>query len=97
MIIVNVTYTMKEGKTADEFLSELEYSGFAEHCRKEPGNRAYQYHCSADDSKHLYLLEKWEDEAALKTHMETENFAAISQMTERYALDMDLNKVDTGD
>ena len=96
MIIVNVTYTMKKGKTADEFLSELEFSGFAAHCRREPGNHAYQYHCSADDPEHLYLLEKWDDEAALKTHMETENFAAISSLTERYAADMELNRLDTG-
>ncbi len=95
MIIVNVTYTMKKGKNADEFLSELEYSGFADHCRKEPGNHAYQYHCSADDPEHLYLLEKWDDEAALKVHMETENFAAISHLTDRYAEHMDLQKVNT--
>ena len=93
MIIVNVTYTMKEGVRAADFLHELENTGLAPYCRTERGNHAYQYHCA--DDRHLYLLEKWDDEECLAAHMATENFARISRLTEQYAADMDLRKVDT--
>ena len=93
MIIVCVTYTMREGVRAADFLNELESAGLAPYCRKEKGNHCYRYHCG--DDRHLYLLEKWDDEACLSAHMATENFAEISRLTERYTVDMDLRKVDT--
>ena len=96
MILVTVTYTMKEGRQAADFLKELEDSGLAPHCRRENGNYCYQYHCPADRSDRLYLLEKWKDESCLKTHMATENFAKISRLTDRYAEHMDMRTVDTG-
>ena len=93
MIIVNVTYTMKEGVRAADFLNELENTGLAPYCRTERGNHCYKYHYM--DDKYLYLLEKWDDEECLTAHMATENFAKISRLTEQYAADMDLRKVDT--
>lgn len=96
MIIVSVTYTMKQGRQASDFLRELEDSGFAPYCRTENGNSLYQYYCPADGSNRLYLLEKWKDEGCLKTHMATENFAKISRLTDVYAENMDMRTVDTG-
>ena len=96
MIILNVTYQMKQGISPADFVNALEESGLAPFCRQEKGNHSYRYFYPADGESQVLLLEKWDDEAALNVHMETENFAAISQVTERYAEDMELNKVDTG-
>ncbi len=96
MIVLNVTYTMKEGKMAADFLNELESTGLAPFCRQEKGNYCYRYFCPADGENILFLLERWEDEDCLTAHTKTENFAKIGQVKENYVEHVDIQKYQAG-
>lgn len=97
MIILNVTYTMKEGKKAADFLHELETSGLAPYCRKESGNICYRYFYPADGENLLFLLEKWADEEALAAHGKTENFAKIGELKTTFVESTEIRKFTVDD
>ena len=92
MIVLNVTYTMKEGVEATDFVAALEGRGLAPYCRKEKGNQSYRYFFPADGKEQVFLLEKWEDEDCLNAHMKTENFAKIGQTKGDFVETTDLQK-----
>ena len=97
MIILNVTYTMKEGKKAADFQHELETSGLAPYCRKESGNICYRYYFPADGENLLFLLEKWADEEALTAHGKTENFAKIGELKTTFVESAEIRKFTVDD
>ena len=92
MVILNVIYTMKEGKKAADFWNELEETGLAPYCRTEKGNHRYQYFSPCNGENTLFLLENWEDDECLAAHMATENFAKIGAVKEKYVESVDLKK-----
>ncbi len=90
MVVLNVTFYMKEGKKAADLLNELESGGFAPYSRTEQGNICYRYFYPADGENILFLLEKWDNADVLKAHMHTENFARMGEVTNKYAENTEL-------
>lgn len=97
MIVLNVTYTMQDGKKAEDFLKELENQGLAPYCRSEPGNICYRYFFPADGENLLFLLEKWTDESALASHGKTENFARIGELKTIFVESTEVRKFKVSD
>ena len=92
MIVLNVTYELKENVSPADFVIELEENGLAPYCRQEKGNICYSYFYPADGSSQVLLLEKWEDEESLTAHAQTENFARIGQVKNQYVESTDIQK-----
>ena len=92
MIILNVTYQMKQGISPADFVNALEESGLAPFCRQEKGNYSYRYFYPADGGDQVLLLEKWENEECLTAHTKTENFAKIGQVKNQYVESTDIRK-----
>ena len=92
MIVLNVTYTMKENVSPADFVNALEENGLSPYCRREKGNICYSYFYPADGGSQVLLLEKWEDEESLTAHAQTENFARIGQIKNQYVEATDIKK-----
>ncbi len=92
MVVLNVMYTMKEGKRAEDFLDKLENLGLAPYCRKERGNICYRYFLPADEENQLFLLEKWENKEALTAHGRTDNFARIGEIKSDFVESVEVQK-----
>lgn len=82
MLILHVTYTLKTGNS-HEFIAELE-QGPAPAVRTEDGNICYDYFIPVGDDRHVLLIEKWHDEAALSAHMQTPNMELIRSIKNKY-------------
>lgn len=92
MIVLNVTYELKENVSPADFVNALEENGLAPYCRQEKGNICYSYFYPADGSSQVLLLEKWEDEESLTAHAQTENFARIGRIKNQYVLNTEIHK-----
>ena len=92
MIVLNVTYTMKDGVKPQDFVSALESKGLAPYCRQEKGNICYDYFYPADGSDTLLLLEKWADAGSLTAHSQTENFKQIGLLKDDFVKHTDIMK-----
>lgn len=90
MIVINVTYKMKEGVLPSDFVNALEEKGLAPYCRQEKGNICYSYFYPADGSDIVFLLEKWEDMESVTVHSKTENYAKIGQVKAQYVENTDV-------
>ena len=92
MIILNVTYQMKQGISPADFVNALEEGGLAPFCRQEKGNYSYRYFYPADGGDQVLLLEKWENEECLTAHTKTVNFAKIGHVKNQYVESTDIRK-----
>lgn len=82
MLILHVTYTLKADES-HEFIAELE-QGSAPAVRAEDGNICYDYFIPAGNDRHVLLIEKWRDEAALSAHMQTPTMELIRSIKNKY-------------
>lgn len=92
MIVLNVTYELKENVSPADFVNALEENGLAPYCRQEKGNICYSYFYPADGSSQVLLLERWEDEECLAAHAQTENFARIGRIKNQYVENTEIRK-----
>jgi quinol monooxygenase YgiN len=69
-----VRIKVKEGAGAK---FEAAYAKAAAGTRQEKGNRAYDLHRSAKAPNEYLLYERWQDLAALQTHLKAPHFAAF--------------------
>ena len=90
MIVVNVTYKMKEGVKPSDFVNALEENGLAPYCRQEEGNICYRYFYPADGKNEVFLLEKWENMELATAHSKNENFEKIGQVKAKYVENTDI-------
>ena len=67
MLVVNVTYILKEGMR-EKFLEAVVSPQAMGECRLEAGNLQYDYFLQADDPNRVLLVEKWVDREAQKVH-----------------------------
>ncbi len=83
MIVLNVTYKCRP-ELREEFLEAILREGIDEASRKESGNLKYDYYIPFDGGDDLLLVEKWRDEAALKSHAETPHYAKLKELKPQY-------------
>ena len=83
MEILNVTYKCKPGMR-EKFLEAIKAEGLDAACRAEAGNIKYDYYFSDADPDELLLLEKWQDEEAVKSHNAEMHFKRLGEVKEAY-------------
>lgn len=84
-ITVNLYYTGTNG-SARKFAEEMTASGIVDQVRAEEGNERYEYFFPMDDPETVLLIDRWQDQAALDFHHETEMMKQIAQLREKYGL-----------
>ena len=86
-VILNVTYTVKDGKR-EEFYQSVAAAAIPEKSRLEKGNIRYDYYYPANSPNQLLLIEVWQDRAALNVHKETEHFKKLQAIKETFVTDV---------
>ena len=83
MITLNVFYQAKPGMR-ERFTAEVKDSGLLAAIRAEEGCGRYEYFAALEDPDRLFLLEQWEDEAALARHGNSAGMAALGRLKQEY-------------
>jgi quinol monooxygenase YgiN len=86
-IVLNVTYTVKDGKR-EEFYQSAADAEIPEKSRLEEGNIRYDYFYPVDSPNQLLLIEVWKDRDSLNNHKETEHFNKLQAIKETYVTDV---------
>lgn len=79
-----VTYTMPDQAARDGYLREAAEAGIPDKSRAEDGCIRYEYFYPVDSPNQLFLWEQWESREHQKAHCETEHFAALGKLKEKY-------------
>ena len=90
-LLVNVTYTIKEGKR-EEFFNKVNEMGIVKDSRQEPGNSKYEYFFSVDSEDKLFLMEMWVNNVAQAMHGKTEHYKKLQSLKEEYVTDVSIEK-----
>ncbi len=90
-LLVNVIYTIKEGKR-EEFFNKVNEMGIIKDSREEPGNSKYEYFFSVDDQDKLFLMEMWVSDLAQGMHSKTEHYKKLQLLKEEYVIDVSIEK-----
>ena len=91
MIVLNVTYRCKPGMR-DEFLQKIQAEGIDAASRAEDGNLKYDYYVPVAGGDELFLLEKWQDGAAIAAHSKQPHFLRLGQLKPEYVEDTVIEK-----
>ena len=83
MLVLHVTYEVKEGKR-EAFLEKLAELKVAEKSRAEAGNVDYTYYLPIDGSNTMFLAEVWESAEAQAVHTTAEHFKALAAIKDEY-------------
>ena len=73
-----------------EFLGKVNESGVIPATEQEEGNISYELAASAGKEGRLYVIERWENMAALQAHMKGSNFAAFGKMSMEYGFQTEI-------
>ena len=85
-----VTYTMPDRASRDGYLKEANEQGIPEKSRMEEGCIRYEYFFPVDDDNRLFLWEQWESREHQRVHCETEHFAALGRLKEKYGAETEI-------
>jgi len=91
MFLINVTYTVKEGKR-DEFYQKLCDKEIIKKSRNEEGNLKYDYYFPVDNANDILLLEIWTNVTAQQIHSETPHFLELQELKKQYILNVKIEK-----
>lgn len=86
-VVLNVTYTVREGKR-EEFYQKIKEAGIPERSRREEGNIKYDYYFPAEEKDRILLIEIWKDRDSQDTHKDTEHFIQLQSIKEVYVTDV---------
>ena len=79
-----VTYTMPTKEDRDGYLREIQLMGIDEISRSEIGCVRYDYFYPAGTDTKLFLWEQWESKEHQAAHCQTEHFAKLGKLKEKY-------------
>ena len=79
-----VTYTMPDKASRDGYLREANEQGIPEKSRAEDGCIRYDYFYPVESDNTLFLWEQWESREHQQAHCQTEHFAALGKLKEKY-------------
>lgn len=92
MKITLVTFECGSKERRDEFFKE--YYPYGSKCASEPGCFQYEYFMRLENDSQIFLLERWENDEALKLHQSTENLKKMQAIEEKYGIFPALIKYD---
>lgn len=84
MLMLQVRYTMQEGKDPAAFVQELEREDIPARTRAESGCCQYEFFYSASSPEEVLLLEAWADEHAQQAHKNTAQCAGLQRVKAQY-------------
>lgn len=84
MLMLQVRYTMQEGKDPTAFVQELERKDIPARTRAESGCCQYEFFYSASSPEEVLLLEAWADESSQQTHKSTVQCADLQRVKAQY-------------
>ena len=87
MLVFHVTFKCKPDMR-DEFLEMIVTEGIDEAARAEAGNRGYAFYFPADAQDDLFLIEKYTDMDAVKSHASQPYIQKLTALKEEYTDDM---------
>ncbi|WP_224038182.1 putative quinol monooxygenase [Clostridium gelidum] len=90
-LLVNVTYTIKQGKR-EEFFNKVNEMRIVKDSRKEPGNIKYEYFFQVESEDKLFLMEMWVNDVAQSMHGKTEHYKKLQLLKEEYVTDVNIEK-----
>ena len=79
-----VTYTLPEGTDRKEYVAALAATGAIDKSREEAGCIRYDFFYPVDSENQVFLLEQWESREHQQAHCQTEHFAALGKLKEKY-------------
>ena len=88
-----VTYYCKSGERR-AFIDAVKEAGVYQASKQDAGCLQYEYALSMDNEDILILLERWESEEALATHLAQPHIALMGPLKERYTENVTLEKYD---
>ena len=90
-LLVNVTYTIKEGKR-EQFFNKVNEMAIVKDSRQEPGNSKYEYFFPVDSEDKLFLMEMWVNDVAQAIHSKTEHYKKLQFLKEEYVTAVNIEK-----
>ena len=91
-LTVHIYYRGENG-AAKRFAEEMTSSGTVAAIRAERGNLQYEYFYSVEDEETVLLVDRWENQAALDAHHETQMMRRIMELREKYDLHMSVERM----
>ncbi len=91
-LTVHIYYRGENG-AAKRFAEEMTSSGTVAAIRAERGNLQYEYFYSVEDEETVLLVDRWENQAALDAHHETQMMRRIMELREKYDLHMRVERM----
>lgn len=85
MIVLNLYYTMKSGKT-QEFLDKIYSLNIPQDTLNEEGCEDYSFYAAYDKDK-ILLVEKWLNEESLENHKNQEHFKKLIAIKEDFVIE----------
>ena len=79
-----VTYTLADPETREAYIKEVLASGVIEKSRAEDGCIRYEYFYPVGSDTTLFLWEQWESREHQKVHCQTEHFAVLTGIKEKF-------------
>ena len=92
MLHVHVRYKVKPGMRK-AFVEAITKAKTAAKTMAEPGNLGYEFFVPLANDDDLFLLECWENEAALDPHREMEHYKELQAFKAEYVLNTDIRKI----
>ena len=84
MLMLQVRYTLQEGKDPAAFVHALEQADIPARTRAETGCCQYEFFYSASSPNEVLLLEAWADEIAQQAHKGTAQCAELQKVKAVY-------------
>lgn len=81
-----VTYKMATKEDRDGYYREVKEKGIIDRSRAEDGCHRYDYFYPAESETELFLWEQWESREHQKRHCQTEHFAELGKLKEKYGV-----------
>ena len=79
-----VTYVLPDQAARDGYIKEVIEQGVISKSRAEDGCIRYEYFYPMESDTNLFLWEQWESREHQKAHCQTEHFAALGKIKEKY-------------
>ena len=94
MIVMHVTYHLKNAGAGRAFCAALEEGEILSHTRLEDGCETYRLFYPADTEDQVFLLEIWQSEERMSAHRQTPQFRRLQEIKGQYVADTEVHRID---
>lgn len=89
-----VTYSMPTKEARDGYYNDVKNRGIIDKSRAEDGCIRYDFFFPAESDTTLFLWEQWESRDHQKAHCQTEHFAEMGPLKDKYGVTTSIDIVD---